>query len=135
MSQEKRRDEDCRREKVERRENGSSMISNYANYSGVERRVNPDRRSTPERSTPAKRAVVACSFSNLDLRPDPVRAHRKSDGSEIQDGRERSGKVRTRGTQFVGPVCECLLCPLESNLRTSIAKTDVDTAVSSYSHS
>jgi hypothetical protein len=59
MSQEKRRDEDCRREKVERRQNGSSMISNYANYSDVERRVNPDRRSTPERSTPAKRAVVA----------------------------------------------------------------------------
>jgi hypothetical protein len=54
MSQEKRRDEDCRRVKVERRLNGSSMISNYANYSGVERRKNLDRRSTPDR-----RAVVA----------------------------------------------------------------------------
>jgi len=59
MSQEKCLDEGCRREKVERRKNGSSMISNYANYSGAERRTNPDRRSTPEISRPEKRAVVA----------------------------------------------------------------------------
>jgi len=53
MSQEKRRDENCRRVKVERRQNGYSMISDYANYSDVERRKNPVRRSTPDR-----RAVV-----------------------------------------------------------------------------
>jgi hypothetical protein len=49
MSQEKHRDGNGRRSKVDRRENGSSMISNYANYSGVDRRINPDRRATSDK--------------------------------------------------------------------------------------
>ncbi len=53
MSEEKRRDDNSRRVKVKRRQNGFSMISNYANYSGIERRINSDRRTTPDR-----RAVV-----------------------------------------------------------------------------
>ncbi len=53
-SQEKRRDDSSRRVQIDRRENISSMISNYANYSGVERRINPQRRAMSDR-----RAVAA----------------------------------------------------------------------------
>ena len=55
MSQEKRRDDKGRRMKADRRENASSMISNYANYSGVERRMNPDRRTTSDRCAEEQR--------------------------------------------------------------------------------
>ncbi len=59
MSQEKRRDDNGRRVKVDRRENASSMISNYANYSGAERRKKPDRRITSDRRVVAAMHAVA----------------------------------------------------------------------------
>jgi len=49
MTQEQRRNDSGRRAKVDRRENGLGMISNYANHSGAERRVHSDRRSTSDR--------------------------------------------------------------------------------------
>ena len=49
MAQEERRIDAGRRLKSDRRENGSSMISKYANYSGPERRDSIDRRVTFDR--------------------------------------------------------------------------------------
>ena len=48
-TQEERRNDNGRRERSDRRQNGSSMISHYANYSGPERRSYRDRRSETER--------------------------------------------------------------------------------------
>jgi len=53
-TQEERRSDNGRRATIDRRQNGSSMISHYANYSGSERRVHRDRRSETER-----RAIVS----------------------------------------------------------------------------
>ena len=53
MTQEERRDGNGRREAADRRENGLGMISNYANYSGVERRTHSDRRYASDRRTVA----------------------------------------------------------------------------------
>ena len=49
MSQDERRDDSGRRTKQDRRKNGTSMISDYANYSGPERRSNADRRFASDR--------------------------------------------------------------------------------------
>ncbi len=48
-NQEERRNDKGRRETIDRRQNGSSMISHYADYSGTERRSIQDRRSETER--------------------------------------------------------------------------------------
>ncbi len=49
MTQEERRSDNGRRETKDRRQNGSSMISSFASYSGAERRVSSERRSTSDR--------------------------------------------------------------------------------------
>ena len=49
MAQEERRIDAGRRLKRDRREDGSGMISGYANYSGPERRGSFDRRETSDR--------------------------------------------------------------------------------------
>ncbi|MCH8261649.1 MAG: hypothetical protein IIA77_01180 [Proteobacteria bacterium] len=49
MAQEERRISAGQRLKSDRRENGSSMISGYANYSGPERRKGKNRRVTFDR--------------------------------------------------------------------------------------
>jgi len=48
-TQEERRGDNGRRATIDRRQNGSSMISHYANFSGPERRAHRDRRSETER--------------------------------------------------------------------------------------
>lgn len=53
MTQEERRNDNGRRETKDRRQNGSSLISSYANYSDVERRVSSDRRSASDRRAAA----------------------------------------------------------------------------------
>jgi hypothetical protein len=48
-TQEERRNDNGRRESIDRRQTASSMISHYANYSGPERRSHQDRREATER--------------------------------------------------------------------------------------
>lgn len=48
-TQDERRNDNGRRVAIDRRQNVSSMISHYANYSGPERRSFQDRRSETER--------------------------------------------------------------------------------------
>ena len=49
MGNDERRDETGRREAKDRRLNSSSMISNYANHGGAERRTSSERRKASDR--------------------------------------------------------------------------------------
>lgn len=52
-TQDERRSNNGRRATEDRRQNSFSMISNYANYSGAERRFDRNRRLATERRTVA----------------------------------------------------------------------------------
>ncbi|MFT5425349.1 MAG: hypothetical protein ACI9ZT_000273 [Gammaproteobacteria bacterium] len=49
MTEEERRNDSGRRGQRDRRENGLGMISNFANHSGIERRIHSDRRANSDR--------------------------------------------------------------------------------------